>query len=223
MEHLGRCTYNFGKKWPSCISEANPHFDVTGWTKTSPAALKFWSDQNLGENMTGCFDPSWLEISFNWKMSLKFSLVSSTGIHFAFFEVFLIFLYHFSMCKNWGKGSPRKQPTLCNTTSGFFPKWSLSTGMLWFNNNHCHTNREWSHCGLRNECPNSIVFLTGWSKFSSLHDQPEALPWSAYWVVHIISMEFLQAFLRQTSFCEEAEKKKWTAGFFLRLRYGLLE
>ena len=61
-------------------------------------------------------------------MSLKFSLVSSTGIHFAemsingFFNVFFIFPYHFLVFKNGGKGSLRKQPTFCDTPSGFFAK-----------------------------------------------------------------------------------------------------
>ena len=39
------------------------------------------------------------------------------------------------------------------------------------------------------------VFLIGWIKFLTRHDQPEPLPRSGYW--RVISMEFLRSFLRR--------------------------
>ena len=40
-----------------------------------------------------------------------------------------------------------------------------------------------------------VVFLIGWCKFPTWHDQSEALPSYGYW--HVISMKFLHSFLRR--------------------------
>ena len=53
--------------------------------------------------------------------------------------------------------------------------------------------------------------------FSSAHDQSEALPRSGYW--HLISMKFLQSFLRR-HFTGKPVVVPWNVGCFLRLSDG---
>ena len=88
-----------------------------------------------------------------------------------------------------------------------------------FNNNNCHTNREWSLCGLRNECRNftwltchypDLDSVSDWLKQIFLATQPTRstryLDLHSGWFTSSV-WNFLQAFLRQTSFREEAGKK----------------
>ena len=103
----------------------------------------------------------------------------------------------------------RKQPTFCEATSGFTAKWSL-----------------------RNERRNSIlmtfttkiwiVFLIGWSKFPTRHDQSEALAaihydtretvkwfWSVFMLIAFLLHLFQVSY--QRDFLQHWEKlcKRW--------------
>ena len=59
-----------------------------------------------------------------------------------------------------------------------------------------------------------VVLLIGWIKFPTRHDQSEALPRYAYWLV--ISMEFLRTFLRR-HYAEKPVVASPNVGYFLRL------
>ena len=59
-----------------------------------------------------------------------------------------------------------------------------------------------------------VVLLIGWSKFSTRYDQLETLPSSGWW--HVISMEFLNSFLRRF-FSGKRVVALWNVGCFLRL------
>ena len=98
-------------------------------------------------------------------------------------------------------GILRKQLTLCDVTTGSprndvretsaeFPYWWHVTTRIW------------------------VVLPISWSKFPTRYDQLEALPSSGWW--HVISMEFLNSFLR-LFFTGKPVVASWNVGCFLRL------
>ena len=60
-----------------------------------------------------------------------------------------------------------------------------------------------------------VVYLIGWIKFPTRHDQSEVLPRSGYW--HIISMKCLRSFLRR----HFASRKQWWRREMLTFSLGL--
>ena len=216
-------------KWRSYLKVA--HFNVTGWAKTSPTALKFWSNQNFGQNMTGCFDLSWLEISFwlkkcHWNFSWLVPLVSTLQRCplRGFFKVFFLWCLRTEVRVAWENSQHVSTPPVVSSPNDL---WAQACSD--FNNNNCHTNREWSLCGLRNECRNFTLMtchypdldsVSDWLKQIFLAKQPTRST-TLICILGGLNTSSVWNFCR--CFSDKHEKKIEMLVFFLRLGYGLLE